>query len=239
MEEIVNAVVIRSVDYGENDKILTLFTMEKGVISARIKGVKKQSAKLKVFAEPFCFSEYVLVSKNNFFTVINASIRENFYSIRLDIEKFYAGNAILEFVRKFSPENVEAKELFFALINAMKSLSENDNTGYNLLCFLIEGLKQTGYALSTQSCAFCGNEEIKRAFFDFSSGQVFCENCQGEVKDLIEISIRTLSALNSVLKGIEIKGEEEYLKRATRLVNKYISVVTGEQIKSLTEYLSL
>ena len=238
MEEIVNAVVIKSVDYGENDKILTLFSLERGVISARIKGVKKQSAKLKVFAEPFCFSEYVLVSKNNFFTVINGSVLENFYSIRLDIEKFYAGNVLLEFIRKFSPENVIAKELFAALITTLKNLSASDNTDYNLLSFLIEGLKETGYALSVNSCASCGSEEIKRAFFDFSSGQIYCENCQGEVKDLTEISVKTVSVINSVSKGEKV-GEKEYLRRAIRLINKYISAVTGEQIKSLIEYLFL
>lgn len=54
MEEKINALMIRSVDYADNDKILSLFSLEQGVISAKIRGVKKAGAKLKFAAEPFC-----------------------------------------------------------------------------------------------------------------------------------------------------------------------------------------
>ena len=59
MEQIVNALMLRAVDYNENDKILTLLTAENGKISAGIKGVKKAAAKLKFAAQPFCFAKYV------------------------------------------------------------------------------------------------------------------------------------------------------------------------------------
>ena len=59
MEVKVNALVIKAVDYKDNDRILTLYSLEKGKITAGIKGVKKAGAKLKFASEPFCFSEYV------------------------------------------------------------------------------------------------------------------------------------------------------------------------------------
>ena len=55
--------MIRAVDYGENDKILTLLSAERGKISAGIKGVKKAGAKLKFAAQPFCLAEYVLTGR--------------------------------------------------------------------------------------------------------------------------------------------------------------------------------
>ena len=60
MELIVNGLMLKSADYKENDKILTLLTAEKGKITAGIKGVRKAKAKLKFAAQPFCFAEYVL-----------------------------------------------------------------------------------------------------------------------------------------------------------------------------------
>ena len=65
MEIKVNALMIRATDYGENDKILTLLTAERGKISAGIKGVKKAGAKLKFDAQPFCMAEYVLACRGN------------------------------------------------------------------------------------------------------------------------------------------------------------------------------
>ena len=60
MEEKVNGVVLRNVSYLEYDSILTLFTAEKGIITCKIKGIKKAGAKLKFAGEPFCFAEYML-----------------------------------------------------------------------------------------------------------------------------------------------------------------------------------
>ena len=92
MELIVNAVMLKAIDYGENDKILTLLTAENGKITAGIKGVKKASAKLRFAAQPFCFAEYVLSQKGDRFTVINAAECESFYDLRTDIGKFYSAS---------------------------------------------------------------------------------------------------------------------------------------------------
>ena len=85
MEVKVNAIVIRAVDYKDNDRILTLYSLEKGKITAGIKGVKKAGAKLKFASEPFCFAEYILAEKNGRYTVTSASYYESFYDLRLNL----------------------------------------------------------------------------------------------------------------------------------------------------------
>ena len=80
MEIKVNALVIKAIDYKENDKILTLYSLEKGRLSANIKGVKKPKAKLKFASEPFCFAEFILAEKLGKYTVINASYKNSFYN---------------------------------------------------------------------------------------------------------------------------------------------------------------
>ena len=58
MEEKLNAITLKAVDYGESDKILTLFSLEKGVISATVKGVKKDKAKHTVLPlSKFCLMQ--------------------------------------------------------------------------------------------------------------------------------------------------------------------------------------
>ena len=84
MEIIVNAIVLKTVDYKDNDKILTLYSLEKGIITAGIKGVKKSGAKLKFASEPFAFCEYVLAQKGDKYNQI----------IRDDIEKEIKNNLI-------------------------------------------------------------------------------------------------------------------------------------------------
>lgn len=54
---------IRTIDYKDNDKLITLYCAEKGKITATAKGVKSAKAKLKFCASPFCFGKYQLAAK--------------------------------------------------------------------------------------------------------------------------------------------------------------------------------
>ena len=53
MESKTDALLLRAVDYGENDKIVTLLTADRGKIAAAVKGVKNAGAKLRFAAQPF------------------------------------------------------------------------------------------------------------------------------------------------------------------------------------------
>jgi hypothetical protein len=64
MNEKVNGITLRTVNYKDSDRILTLFTLEKGKITANARGVRKANAKMKQVAEPFCFAETILAEKS-------------------------------------------------------------------------------------------------------------------------------------------------------------------------------
>ena len=101
MNEIkIQAIVIDVKDYKDADKKLALLSLEYGLIWATIKGVKKPKAKLASMAQPFCFAEFVLNKKGEFYTVINASVIESFFEITSDFDKYIIGTAILEFCKK-------------------------------------------------------------------------------------------------------------------------------------------
>ena len=57
------AIVLSSIDYSEKDKIIKLFSLEEGIISAVLKGVRSQNAKLKFASQPFCFADFNLIKK--------------------------------------------------------------------------------------------------------------------------------------------------------------------------------
>ena len=121
MEEKLSGIVLGGINFGENDKILNVFTPELGVISAKIKGVKKAGAKLKFAAEPFCFAEFIFSKKGSMRTVIGASLIDSFYSLRLDLKKYFCAGSVVEYVKKFIQEGITSSELF--IISRILSLS--------------------------------------------------------------------------------------------------------------------
>ena len=119
MEFKADALVLRAADWGEYDKIVTLFTAERGKLSAALKGVKRAGAKLRFAAQPFCFAEFVFAEKSGRNTVISASVHDGFYALREDIACYYAAVCVAEACDKLLFEGMVSPSLFLAAVRAL------------------------------------------------------------------------------------------------------------------------
>ena len=238
MEFIVNALMLRSVDYKENDKILTLLTAERGKISAGIKGVKKAAAKLKFAAQPFCFAEYVLADRGGKYTVINASECESFYDLRTDINKFYAASAVAEVANALTFEGDECREIFTESVRTMSEICRGGESGA-LIRFLLSALKLSGYGVSTEKGVQCGAELFfaDSLKFDMDAGSFTCGEC-GNGSGASRVTYNVLrKAQGKTYENDFITADGE--KRALRLLREYVSYKLNTAFKSLSEYIRL
>jgi DNA repair protein RecO (recombination protein O) len=236
MQEKYSGIVLGGVSFGESDKILNVFTLEKGVISAKIKGVKKAGAKLKFAAEPFCFAEFIFSKSQEKRTVIGASLIDSFYPIRTDLKRYYAGATVLEFVKRFYRESTVDEQEFFCVINALKNIAYGDNPITQLIAFLIDSLKTVGFSLTVTNCFGCGCEIEGRVFFDYRSGAFLCEACREDFAR--EINPLTLETLKKAQKGSLNDGEEGVVK-ALKLMEYYIANRTEENLSCLSELIKI
>ena len=236
MEEKLTGLVIAKTDYGENDRIVKVFTLEKGAVSATMKGVKKAGAKLRFASEPFCFAEFLFSERVGRRTVTGATLNDSFYPLREDVTRFFAAGTVLEFIRCFAKENITSPNLFFCAIDCLKEMAYGDKTPRYTLCkFLLAALKITGYALNADSCVSCGAEITGRVFFNPFSGGFLCGNCNnGEGR---EINAATYYALKKINGGQQLTEEETvYL---LRLLDYYVKNKTEEKLTSLQELLKM
>jgi len=232
MVEKYNGIVLSGINYGDNDKILNIFTLEKGVVTANLKGVKKAGAKLKFAAEPFCFAEYIFTEKSGRRTVINASLSDSFYPVREDIKKYYCAAAVVEYVKKFLKEEMVSPELFALVLKALKDIAyTGGDPAVALVAFLTDALALSGYALTLSGCYSCGKEPTGKVFFDTYSGSFLCEDCFGGKGR--EIKHSTFEALKNASLGLPVSPDGA--KDALRLLDYYISNKADENISSLKE----
>lgn len=238
MEIKVNALALKSVDYKENDKMLTLFTIEKGLLSVGVKGVKRASAKLKFCAQPFCFAEYVLSVKGDRYTVVGATEIESFYNVRLDVLNFYAGSAVLEFLIKQCAEGEQNQELFVHTVNTLKKIAFGEiKAKQNLIQFLVRALDLIGYGFKFKSCINCGGELSghERCYFDFEKGGAVCENCA--TVGVREVMLSTMLKLFDA--SLNLPVEDEYLNRILKFLNYYVEYKTGIKLTCIEELIKL
>ena len=244
MEIKVNAIVTRAVDYKDNDKILTLYSLEKGKITANIKGVKKPKAKLKFASEPFCFAEFILAEKGGRYTVINASYLDSFYNLRLNLNKYYLSAVVTDVINNLIEENYTDAQLFSLVINAVKNICYNDDEKTVLAWFLYTIAEYLGYGINTLNCYDCSAIITGRVFFRYADASFSCQDCL--VEGFAEITKDTYSALNTVallnansLSSVSIADEK--VTKLLKFLFYYLSVKTDVKLKtgaSLFEFLS-
>ena len=231
----VNALMLRAVDYHENDKILTLLTAERGKLTAGIKGVKKAGAKLKFAAQPFCFAEYILAERGGRYTVIQASECESFYELRTDICKFYAACAVCEAAIALTYEGDESEEIFSDCVRTLSSMCGGDE-GLTLIAFLLSVLRKSGYGISLENCPVCGKSltEADRMRFNMETGSFSCWDC-GIGAGVSGVTYNVLRAADGHAGEITQEGK----KRALKLLKEYLAYKTDAKLNSLHEFINL
>ena len=196
MDEKYNAICVYSVNWRESDKLVKLFTLERGMVDCVIRGAKSPKSKWHFAKEPFCFAEYVLTERNGKKALKEANEVDSFYNLRTDVDKFYAASAVLEFVRNFVLDEIDSYELFLITVNSLKAIENCIYPNIALLKFFILALKEVGYQIELDNCHICGTKIENRVFFDFEEGKPLCENCQKA--DAVEMRFSTFSLLNLI-----------------------------------------
>ena len=89
---ICRGMVIRTVDYRDNDRILTLFTAESGRVDAKARNCRKATSPLLACTQPFTYGEYQLFFHKNKYVIDQGEVLESFYPLREDVGRFAAAS---------------------------------------------------------------------------------------------------------------------------------------------------
>ncbi len=176
----VKGIVLKASDRKEKDKLVHIFTLEKGLIVANIKGVKNANAKLKILAQPFCVADFILNEKNGFYTVINGDVIETFFDLSKDYDKYVTACCFTEAVRSalLSLKNDE-KYVFVLLLKALRELTYGSATiKFIYVKFFYDLIKVCGYKLNISNCSVCGDRFTSEIYCNNDDLSFVCENCK-------------------------------------------------------------
>ena len=116
------AVVLHRINLGENDKILTLFTRERGKLSAVAKGSRKPISKLAGATELFTHSRMQLAVGRSLDVITQAEIAHPFQRIRGDLTRIAYASFLTELVERFTAERDPHAAVFDLLVETLSVL---------------------------------------------------------------------------------------------------------------------
>ncbi|MDR3319130.1 MAG: DNA repair protein RecO [Clostridiales bacterium] len=235
-----NAIVLKSTDFGEADKLLQLYTAEEGRIGAFIRGVRKDKAKLKFAGQPFCLGEYIISRRGANGVVTNCTLTDSFFDLTMDMSRYYAACTVSETFLYCTEEGFSDPRLFVLLLKAFKELCYSGADTETVLCkFFMDFLRLSGYKLSFDRCAVCGVEPYGKIIADFRHGGVMCASCASGGHALSVQIYNNLRFINNTdfeqLSTLRLTGES--LKETLRLLYAAQKDNLGVNLKTITNLL--
>ena len=245
MEEIkIRGIVVKAIDYKDSDKLITIFSAEKGLITARVRGVKKAKAKLAFAVQPFAFVEFMLMAKSGFYTVINATSIDQFFDITTDFDNYILMLACLEVCAKTIKENDVNESLFILLLNSLKMVCYQDVSAMVVFIkFMFESLKSLGFAMELGECACCGEKLNDKLFaFSYDYNGMLCGKCSNK-NEYLQLSLGEYAVLKNIDNTIIDKlanlkfNSRENLVQIISLLCKIFRINTDEEIATIKQFL--
>ena len=193
----VDAVVLRHSDYGEADRLLTLYTRQRGKMRVLAKGARKIASRKAGHIEPFTHVKLQLATGRDMFLLTQADTVDAYLPLRDDL--LLTGHAAyaLELLDRFTYEDeTENPTLFRLLTETLTRLASRADVWLVLRFYEMRLLDQLGFRPQLFECVNCGREiKPEDQFFSFSAGGVICPRCGQGLKHLHSISVEALKYL--------------------------------------------
>ena len=226
MDTSVKGIILKTKDYKESDKLLTLLTLEKGKILVNARGVKKPKSKLKAFCQSFCFADFELTKSSNGYILTGVNQIESFFDLTCNIDKFNYAFAVLEVADKICLENQIYVDIFIDTLKCLKQMNYTEINPQLLLAkFILNILKFEGVNLNLNKCNNCKTPFVSDVYLDMKSGEVLCTACKN--LDCTKLESFVFSAL-------KILSREDYENLSTI---KFSKKITDATIKLLLQNL--
>lgn len=178
-------IVLKSMEYQEADKIVTIYTKDYGKIMAIAKGVRKTKSKFGSSLEILTYSIFLFYKGRNLDIVSQTEILESFFSTCKEVIKFaFAANCV-EIVNKLTEEREINIGLFNLLKEVLHYLRRTNDPKLLALSFKWQTMSILGYRPSLNHCCKCNKsiEDQKEMYFNVREGGLVCNNCIAEDKE--------------------------------------------------------
>ncbi len=119
------ACILKRMDYGEADRILTIFTPNQGKLRAIAKGARRTTSRLAGHVEPFTRSQLQLASGRELAIVTQGEVRESFPHLRGTLWHATTAYYLAELLDKFTEDHSEHRDLYTLLIETLRRLDED------------------------------------------------------------------------------------------------------------------
>jgi DNA repair protein RecO (recombination protein O) len=181
------AIVLRTYNFGDQDKIVVFFTREKGILRGVAKGARKFGNRFGCSLEPMSMVRafYYEKERKDLITISNCDLIESFFEAQNDLKVSCTVSYFAELIEEFSPSRSKDDVLFRLLLSVLRCLAAKGDPAF--LARYFEGwfLRINGFLPDLAHCKKCRKPLSGPAWLSPKRDGAYCGECAPARKDAV------------------------------------------------------
>ncbi len=231
------AVVMKRMDLGEADKIVTIFTPHLGKLRVVAKGVRKMTSRLAGHVELFTRSQMLFAKARNLDIITQSETLDAYRPLHEDLERIAHASYATELLDALTPDALENYPVYKLIVETLGLISSEPHPDRVARWFDLQLLGYMGYSPELAKCIECRNDLAATVNgFSPALGGVVCASCRrpGVGRD---ISVNALKVLRLAQRSpyiavSRLRLDEELYDELNSIMQGYISYILEREVRS-------
>ena len=233
------AIGLKTIKWGEADRIVTVFTLHYGKIRGIARGARRIKSQFGSGLDPFVYSHVHLFEKPNdtLYRIRHVDVIEPFLSLRENLEVLLAAARMVNTVSAMTADGDPDPSVFETLLMGLRTLEGKSDPSMTALVFQVRMMGHAGFRPQMEHCAGC-SRPLTQAGGQFSpkAGGMLCAVCAvRQPLHCVSLSPGSLAVLQQAVRlpaGMwpRLRAEGRVRSELEIVVERYISTIAGRRV---------
>lgn len=234
------AIVLKRTDFGEADRLLTLYSREFGKLKAIAKGARKPQSRKTGHVDLFMRTQFLFAKGQSLSIITQADTVETYAALRTDLMRMTHASYMAELLDQFVVDEDPNRPLYQLFSDGLSWCAMGEQLPLATRFYELHLLSLTGFQPQLFRCVGC-NEPIKEQnqFFSAELGGVLCPSCYAKDRNgrsLTATALKVLRYLQSrdweTVKGLNLKRPLQI--EIETIMLHYLTYTLERNLKSVT-----
>lgn len=189
----VEAVVLRHQEFGETDRLLTLFSREQGKLRCIAKGIRKIRSRKAGHIQPFSRAKIMLARGRSLWIITQAELIDSYSALKENLVILSYASYVIELLDRFTYEEGPNPALYRLLVRTLDRLSQAEHPDMVTRYFDMRLLDVMGFRPELVNCVNCEKKIVAQdQYFSAQRGGVLCPNCGHASQEARPVAMQVL-----------------------------------------------
>ncbi|MBR1581200.1 MAG: DNA repair protein RecO [Selenomonadaceae bacterium] len=229
-------IILATTDFGDAHRVVTIFTKEFGKLDVNAYGCRRARSRLAGSMMMFNHVSVELLQGSKVDMVREAEVL-TFFPITDDLLRIAYASLLFEIVNQMTPLNQKDEDIFFLLLNALRTFVERNP---RIVCLIAacQFIAISGVLLQLDHCVFCGRPIDSDCRISIFEGGALCSRCANTFGNTLPLSLNTRDLINALIafdwdRNSHLTLRSESLNSIDRIMIEHVMSITDRPLRSL------